>query len=174
MSAHISKLFVFLAVFPFARAAPPQNLTGDWFQVWSDHYVQSTTEIDWKCVVARMEESLEGGWELTKHARLHSVVGPRVTTPTTRMVWKEAEAEFEVRSKAATAATTTYRLRELTPDAWVLTGNEDPSLYVFTKDVDTFWKDKEVPLLAQLDAWGYTDKYKTPLRSYDAECEMST
>lgn len=107
---------------------------GVYDQVYSNAYVQSTTEMDWKCIqvyvyVNTTRDDSTTAVFVHKTAHLHG--GPQiVTTPVIET--KVANNSMTITSKA-TKVTKAYDIHDYSNDTMVITGRDDPALYVWTR-----------------------------------------
>lgn len=134
--------------------------------------------MDWYCVQADITPAREGNattptpttaYAFTKTARLHAPDGPTVTTPTVGMVLGEGVIHVYRPGLLDGVPFQTFLVRHLTPELLVLTGEDDPSLYVYARDPARFEADAagRHRLAEELTAWGYVAEYKEPRRSFD-------
>lgn len=104
------------------------KLHGTFYQTYSNMYVQSTTEIDWKCIKVYVD-SLENPPRIVFHktASLHG--GPlNVTTPTVEA--KILDNAFSIPSSGLTKI---YDIHDYSTNTLVITGRDTPALYVWNR-----------------------------------------
>lgn len=138
---------------------PFENITGEWQQVYSDYFVQSTTEIDWFCVNVTIEETYdEDVLTLTKRAYLHGgdidmASFPRlITTFDSGLTWIIGAQQFINRYNGSKENVT------------VLTGIDGLSLFVWTRNKTAFLgSSEEKEVLDDLERWNFTGTYKSPV-----------
>ena len=143
---------------------------GIWIQSMSNYYVQSTSEIDWKCVLVQITEPGDGTFLINKTALMHSPVdGVPVETPAATFVLNTDASTLVQRTGLRRSSH--FQVREDTPDTLILTGLDDPSAYVWTrKNITEFLLQDRYRILQNLIQWGYTTIDKMPLPSFTPEC----
>lgn len=127
------KLCLLSLLAPCAYGAPGspsspkiQHLNGTWKQLYSNQYVQLTTEIDWKCIQVYVSVN-DDSREMTfyKKAKLHG--GPQdVVTPNVHARLYNNQTKYKVSSNNKT-----YDIHPYSNDTVVITGVNDPSFYVW-------------------------------------------
>ena len=106
------------------KTAAAISLQGHWNQLYSNKYVQLTTEIDWKCIHVYVNVS-ESSKEMTyyKKASLHG--GPQtVTTP-------EVHAHLHNDATKFTVSDKNYDVHPYSKNTVIITGEDHPSFYVW-------------------------------------------
>jgi hypothetical protein len=147
-----------------ASAARELALAQDWFQAYSDYYIQSTQEIDWKCVTVQVNQTDDPGvFTFVKHGALHGG-----TRPVTSLIYTAVLAG-PVATISNPNAQAIYDIKELTEDLAVFTSSTDESLFVWTTNPDGIPDEQKLYLLNQLESWGFSSGYKEPMESYDFE-----
>lgn len=151
--------------------ALPIPLNGTWKQTYSNVYVQSTTEIDWKCIKVYVKtHDSDSTMTFHKTASLHG--GPMmVTTPT---------FEAHIVKDTFIYKQKTYDVHPYSNDTYVITGKDNPSMFVWTRDDGgKINNDESAPvdvprLTAFLNKLGHMDtvsKYRDIVQTYDdASC----
>ena len=132
-------------------------LIGEWQQVYSDNFVQTTTEIDWYCVNVSVEVKPFSILTVTKNAFLHGGDTeyeslPDVMTLEDGLVTIGGRAFID-------------RYGDSNPNTTVLTGLDNLSLFVWTRNSSAFYNSQEEKqILHDLTAlWNFTGPYKTPV-----------
>jgi len=166
-----------------AAGVAPTLRAGSWVQLLSDQFVQATTEMDWHCVRAVIipvrETNATTVYHLIKAARLHSPDGPLVKTPAVEISLEEDGQRLRMYHSLLLSGEPYqhFMVRNRTSDLLVLTGENEPSLYVYVRDVHEFEEDdsKGRRLFDDLAAWGYVASYKEPRRSFHPlDCANTT
>jgi hypothetical protein len=157
-----------------ATATTASVLAGNWTQVLSNYYVQTTTEIDWKCVRVHVVESIPGRLTLYKSAVQHSAVdGVPVHAYPVNMTLEDQTylVPYPRQFLRRPGDPPSLHIRRADRDLAVLTGRNDISLYVWTrKSLSEYYMTDHVQVLADLGLWGYVTFDKTPLASFTSEC----
>jgi hypothetical protein len=120
---------IVLALLVQGMCALPIPLDGTWKQTYSNVYVQSTTEIDWHCIQVFVTMTDPAATQMTfyKKASLHG--GPiMVTTPT---------YEAHLVNDTFTLREKNYDIHPYSNDTYVITGKDDPSMFVWTREDDS-------------------------------------
>lgn len=107
-------------------------MNGTWKQLYSNQYVQLTTEIDWKCITVYVSVNDDGSNEMTfyKKAKLHG--GPQdVVTPKVHAHLYNNQTKYKVSS-----TNKTYDIHPYSNGTVVITGKNDPSFYVWQRSQD--------------------------------------
>lgn len=146
-------------------------LAGNWSQVVSNYYVQSTTEVDWKCVTVHVDVQDPASIAVAKTAFLHSPkYGRLYTTPT--QIYSMTEDTLVTRVPGESLRRSrSYLIRSASADLVVLTGIEDPAVYVWSKKSwHSYYTEDHLKILADLARWEYTSIDKMPLNSFSANC----
>ena len=117
-----------------ARAAS-NTLTGTWDQVYSNKYVQSTTEMDWKCIKVHAYAQ-DKQLNIYKVAHLHG--GPQVViTPlvTAHLDNDKINIQKNARSSASPVKKDdTFDVHKYSNDTIIITGDDNPALFVWTRE----------------------------------------
>lgn len=146
-----------LMIFGRGMSFTLDNVTGTWQQVYSNYFVQSTTEIDWYCVTVDIEKTPDDTYTVSKQASLHGGVVTLSTPPKPLLVendttWWIGEKPFVNRYPNET-------------DLIVLTGWDDLSLFVWSRNStkEFLESDTNSLVLSDLQLWNYTGLYKKPV-----------
>lgn len=132
------------------------NMTGLFHQTYSSTYVQSTSEIDWKCVKVHVTPTpRDPAWiEIYKEAHLHG--GPAtVTTPVQLAQLNGSSFTITTRGIMSPTRVRTYDVHAYTNDTYVITGKDDPALYVWTRANSTDEPVDIARLSAYVDELGF-------------------
>jgi len=143
-------------------------LDGDYYQIYSNRYVQMTSEIDIKCInVSIRTDTDTENVVITKTGYVHGL--------------------------KATPYNITYRFKEIPPvvlylpdiilevrdvgplkEYIIVTGHDNLSLYVWVKDIGRFNRMYKTIVDDRIEAWSYNDEFKTPMISYNAsQCDAN-
>jgi hypothetical protein len=148
--------------------------SGTFFQVVSNRFVQSTSEIDWACVTVHIVGDDWGQTWVTKSAFLQDDGMSGVilhTVPSLAEAGDNQTVSLTHRDVLG-FVTTVYDARSISDRLIVVTGREDPSLFVWVRDVSEFYTSGEAEeTLALTDAWGYTSLEKEPRLSFTTNCQ---
>ena len=121
---------------PVAAAAMPRTFTGTWNQVYSNNYVQTTTEIDWKCIKVYTYLDKNTDLAIFKVAHLHG--GPQVVvTPVVSADLRDNKITVKGNPRASNSPVkidSTYDIHPYSNDTVVITGDNNPALYVWTRE----------------------------------------
>ena len=151
-----------------AWAAAPTSLSGTWKQVFSNRYVQSTSEMDWRCIKAYAMVTDKHAY-IHKLARLHG--GPQiVVTPIFtahvddgKMTMQHSLIETPVKKDSV------YDIHAFTNDTIVITGEDNPALFVWTRD-GSEEDPVDIPrLLAFVDKIGFKLNEADIVQTYDKD-----
>ena len=167
-------LTVLSSVFMSACSLNATKFLGDWQQSYSDAYVQTTSEVDWKCVEVHVEKANGNDTVLgvSKTAYLHRIPSltpffrTEKTTVNTTLRVKEDDT-LEVSDGSFLPHSLEVRILE--DDMVVLTGIELPTLYIWTKQSTDTANISRV--LEDLERWNYVTPEKFPLPSYWETCQ---
>lgn len=131
----------------------------DYVQVYSNYYVQSTIEVDWKCIrvgVTRDQENLN----VTKNGYLHGIYGSPVQSSTS----------YNITNEKLHSDKDTLVLRVENKDYLLLTGTNNLTLYVWAKDYDRFMNNHNTDVQQYLKSINFTGTYKSPKFSFTSTC----
>lgn len=165
----------FVASLVWVCCATAASVVGLWQQVLADTFVAESTEIDWHCVTVNVSLVQEPSvYSVTRRASLHTWLRPRESTVQQTRSYKYDAATEQLREVLPPDAiqNNTYWARSWTPDAVILTGIETPSLEVWTRDADRFFRNEYVDLLPRLIEWGYHTDRKSPVVTYTTTCRL--
>lgn len=157
-----------------ANTAPP-HVNGTWRQVYTNTFVQGTTEIDWRCVVVDVTLVNGSRADIRKSARLHG--GPVIINVTTHVEFDESTLAFRkdvgmfAPSLRSMPTHLTYNLHPFDNQTWVITGQEEPSVVVWTQDEGSGSEPQDISRLSEyleeLDFDPPDDEYKKLILTYD-------
>jgi hypothetical protein len=138
---------------------------GTWVQPLSNYYVQTTSEVDWKCV--RVNFTTEGGiTSMTKRAYLHDMtIGQQTTTVPVSVAFDTETMTMILGGQEV------FDLRQYTEQLIVVTGRESPSLFVWATNYTRYTTEDSIDLVHHLVDWQYTNIDKTPTPSYSPVCD---
>lgn len=168
------KLFLPLLWMTAAAAMSLEEWSGTWIQAYSNAYVQTTSEVDWRCVTVDVAlDRDEGTLLLTKHASLHG--GPTNVSSYPMEMDFPVQADDVViltpvgaqgpRLRGKSLSSRHYQIRTETPELVILTGLDDgaPAVYVWIRPGYSLGSE----VLQQLEDWDYRSADKRPLSSFD-------
>ena len=159
-----------------------QAIQGSWLQMYSNRYVQTTSEIDYHCVRAEVSPVLSTSnstvptVSLTKKAYQHgNPLLPVEWTQTYSMTFqKENEKSLQDNlllqpaSKTSSAVVVPLWLRRVSPTFLLWSGLDNKTMLVWSRwsldPVDT------VLILQELVQLDFNDTYKSPVASYSLAC----
>ena len=152
------------------------QINGTWNQRFSSMYVQSTTEGDWRCIKVNVTVDDQNRVSWYKTAHLHG--GPLTVTTDTRYaqlhgdkvtVKTHVDALRLKDTKVMMKTTSVYDVHSYSNQTLVITGEDDPALYVWTKE--GYDEGIDVPRLhAYLQELGFIvkdDEYNFIVETYD-------
>ena len=148
-----------------AVAVDLRTISGPWMQAYSDYYVQSSSEIDWKCVGAEFVVHNETLLTLNKHARLHGLLRSNVNSSKNYTVVTTEDHRVFLKN-----GNTTLRTYFPIPDCIVFISMNNLTLFVMTRDYDQFMMNNNNEALQFLKEKNMTGVYKAPLVSYTGNC----
>lgn len=121
---HVAKPLLLAALV----VAKPISLNGTWLQLYSNGYVQSTSEIDWRCV--RVQALVDGSdLSIQKTASLHG--GPiSVTSP---LIHARLLDDNKFAVPTSLRSSVTYDVHVYDNNTVVITAEQTPALYVWTR-----------------------------------------
>jgi hypothetical protein len=134
-------------------------LDGDYYQIYSNRYVQMTSEIDIQCVNVSVRTDPENV-VIIKTGYVH---GLKTTPYNVTYVFKEIPPGILY------SHDTVLDVRDVGPskDYIIMSGHDNLSLYVWVKDVDQFNRVYKTIVQDRIDAWSYNNEVKAPLISYN-------
>jgi len=153
-------------------------MLGNWYQLWSNRYVQETSEIDWDCVQMTWNETeWSGYYQWTKTAILHN----------NHIITTQKINEYRWNSESNTLIPSIHNVSIVNPILevkWVGPLNEDMkqyeylitfgsdnnTLFTFVRDIDIFNENYRQDVSNLLIEYHYTGYYKNPLSSYTEFC----
>ena len=156
-----------LGITTTAWAATSTSLSGTWRQIYSNAYVQTTREVDWRCIKAYVIEN-ETGVYIHKIARLHG--GPAtVVTPVFAVRVKDNKMTVHHTSvETPVKRDTLYDIHEFSNDTVIITGEDNPALYVWTRDGSRDEGGVDIPrLMAFVDKIGFKLNATDIVPTYD-------
>ena len=149
---------------------------GSWLQVYSNFYVQSTSEVDYHCVQVDVQPVNHSITKLsiTKSAYQHGNINQPVRwTQLYNVTWldttdKEAEDNMVlVPLLSGSSVVIPLWLRRRDPDYIIWTGMDNKTLFVWAHEPSQQYNPEVLHDLVELDFRG---TYKTPVSSYSLSC----
>ena len=115
--------------------AASNTLTGTWHQVYSNKYVGSTTEMDWKCI--KVHAHTQGAQlSIYKVANLHG--GPQtIITPLVKAHLDKNKIIMHENARSSASPVkqdVTYDVHTYSNDTVIITGEDNPALFVWTRE----------------------------------------
>lgn len=145
-------------------------LKGEWIQIYSNYFVQSTTEIDWKCVRISIAGN-NNALNVTTKAFVHGIPSEDISILHTYNVSTASDnTTILTNQKEKLRIRKSGLLEENNLDYVVLTPANNISLYVWTRNFSRFMNEYNTDVLKALDEWQYSGLYKAPLFSYTTRC----
>jgi len=152
------------------------KIEGEYVQVYSNYYIQTTHEIDWRCVNASLNASNDEDQQyinITKSAKLHgihsdtimSVKQYNITQSLNYLVFKSFEESLQVRGLGP-AKNGQYQYM-------ILTGYNNMTMYVLARNFTNFIEVYNTNVEHILNTWDYTGMYKSPAYTYGSDCLSS-
>jgi len=170
------KVFSFCAVLfgtSSACAAAPNVISGSWKQLYSNNYVQLTTEIDWRCIKAYAFQS-ENETEVYIHklARLHGGMQIVITPILTAHVEDNQLTIQRPTDPSPVKEDRVYDIHEYSNDTLVITGEDNPALFVWRRDGSLEKNSIDIPRLMAFAAdIGFKVRETDIVNTYDKnEC----
>lgn len=129
---------------------------GEWDQVYSNLFVQSSTEIDLKCIKVNLSTTGFNATLISKSASLHGTAVQFQSLP---------EPVLQFSDTTWLIGTDMYLVRAGAPASHVvLTGTDDITLLVWARNRTAFLDSPTNEyVLEDLVRWNYTDQYKSPI-----------
>jgi hypothetical protein len=150
-----------------AWGAASTSLSGTWKQVFSNRYVQSTSEMDWRCIKAYAMVT-------DKHVFVHKLArhhgGPQIVgTPSLtaqidggKMTRQHSLIETPVKKDSV------YDIHAFSNDTIVITGEDNPALFVWTRDGSRDPDPVDIPRhMAFVDKIGFKVNETDIVQTYD-------
>lgn len=140
------------------------QFTGEWLQVSSNYFVQTTSEIDWKCITVNVNKTTTGV-KISKSPYIHGVYYShnKVTT------------NYYIANNVLQNDKLPLIVKQLGPvidgkyDYAMLAGSDNITFFVWARDYSRYSDYKnEIDGLTLL--WNYTASYKAPRSSFDPIC----
>lgn len=130
-------------------------------QVYSNYFVQTTSEIDIKCITVNVTED-KYFMNITKTGLLHGLeVSPFRST-----------SYFRIHDdgKYVSDKETLVKRNDDDDNYIIWTGLNNITVYVWAKDFDIFLEKYNQEVLSNLQRLNYTGLYKSPLYSFSSRC----
>jgi hypothetical protein len=157
MKFSVGRALLSFAVFIDPASARSSSLIGEWQQVYSDYFVQSTNEVDWHCVNVSVEASPgQPGLVFTKSTFLHGG----------DVVYKSPQETLIDEAGIVILGAHPFidRYGDSKENITVLTGLDNLSLFVWARNATSFiGSDEEKDILKDLAGWDFSGTYKSPL-----------
>jgi hypothetical protein len=152
------------------------QLYGDWVQVYSNNYIQTTSEIDWYCVTINVSPYKTSMFKIQKYTNIHDIE-PFSTYISFYNNYSYSSHDNKYNFSPSTIFHYKYQLintddlRNNTFDYLIWTLNDDISYYVWARNFTDFNLKYDKNVLNILKQYNYQGYYKNPLKSYTIECE---
>lgn len=147
------------------------KFSGDWIQVKTSHYVQTTSEIDWFCTNINVSNTSSDTLKISISPKIHAVYySPNKIVNSYNIINKNNNIIFN------SSSSTSLLLRKTGPivngkyDYTILTGYDNVTFLVWARDFSRYnqYYDSEVMNLAS--SWEYNTSYKEPISVYSYFC----
>ena len=159
-----------------------QAIQGSWLQIYSNHYVQTTSEIDYQCVRAevspvRNTNSTASTISLTKKAYQHgNLLLPVEWTQTYTVLFQNNEWDtlednlvLQPSTKSSSVVLVPLWLRRMSPQNYILwSGLDNKTMLVWSHSMLDAVNNGLI--LQQLEELDFNGSYKSPLVSYSLMC----
>jgi hypothetical protein len=150
-------------------AASTTPLAGTWKQIFSNKYVQSTMEMDWRCIKAYAMVTDQYVF-IHKIARLHGGSQIVVTPITTAHIDDNKVTVAHPTIQTPVKKDTVYDIHEYSNDTIVITGEDNPALFVWTRDGSHDEDPVDIPrLMAFVDKIGFKLNETDIVKTYDKD-----
>jgi hypothetical protein len=147
------------------------HLKGSWIQIYSNYYVQTTSEIDWKCVTINLTPINESLVKINKTASLHGISSNIISKETKYSVTLNANDTVLTSGKQVLSIRKWgSRDDNKTLDYLILTHSNNISLFVWTQNFQLCLNKYNDDIVNTLTEWKFTGSYKKPLLSYNTKC----
>ena len=145
------------------------RLEGDYIQVYSNYFIQSSSEIDWKCVTIHFTMPSGNVYiNSTKTAFLHGRNDEIVSVKKNFRI-DQINDQVYLRSKTESLIVRDAFV-ERKPNYFVLTGVNNITLYVIAQNVTDFMANHNDDVVNSLKNWDFVGAYKSLRPSYDETC----
>jgi len=148
-------------------------ITGKWYQLWSNRYVQETSEIDWNCVKLEINY-INNLYTFNKSAIIHNNHNINIKKNIT-YIWSEKDDKFypypyQTIVNPIVEIKIFGEISNNQYDYLVLTGKDNLSMFTIVRDIDKF-NEKYIHQVSNLlFKYNYTGYYKSPLSSFTNIC----
>ena len=168
-------LFLSFCLFSRGFSLNITKMYGHWIQVYSNNYVQLTSENDWFCVNLDVTPSHKNNSIfIQKNTFIHNTV-PLSTTLSlyNNFTFDKDDHKYTFHSSLENTFKLLYteNLSDETYEYLIWTLDDNLSLYVWARDFDDFQLKYRKTVLNILKQNNYNGYYKTPSPSYSIECE---
>ena len=146
-------------LFCFMGVSLAEMVHKNYVQVYSNYYVQSTTEVDWKCIrvdATRDKEHLN----VVKNGFLHGVYGSPV----------QSMMKYNITNDKFKGEKETLVLRVENDEYLLWTGTNNLTMYVWARDYEHFMDNHNKEVIQYLKSLNFTGTYKSPMFSYSSIC----
>lgn len=156
------------------------KFAGTWLQVKNNHYVQTTSEIDWFCTgikVNLIKNDNITNVQVSKSPFIHSVYyNPNKIT--TNYIFENNDCVNNICNLALvdSMATKSLSIRKVGPiiddkyDYAILTGYDNVTLLVWARDYDRYYINYNVEVMNLATLWRYNNTIKAPLDIWNVVC----
>lgn len=154
------------------------TLNGQWLQMYSDRYVQTTSEVDYSCVTVNIQPvfSLSSPMvSVNKHAYQHGNTNmPLHWSQNYSISWSlDSSSVLEdnlvlVPTKGSSTVLTPLWLRRTTDNYLLWTGMDNKTMFVWAREFSP--PEEKSRILQQLTDLDFNGTYKTPLSSFSEIC----
>lgn len=159
--------FIKTAFIGFLRGS--SFLSGKWYQMMTSRYVADTIQLGQKCNIWNFtQEEGTNKWNLHQTSHLHYMTGFDMEKDTT--LWTKLKNEKFVLQDSDWFSPDLW-IKNKTEDVLMLMGLDNLTFYILARDPNEFESNHRMDVMALLNLWDYDTYYKTPITSYELECE---
>jgi len=142
-----------------------QSFTGDWIQISSNYFVQTTSEVDWKCVRVTVNQTTNNILTIGKSPYIHGVY----YSP------NKVVNNYTENDKTLENGPNSLVIKALGPiidekyDYTILAGIDNITLFIWARNYYRYFHYQD-EINSLITSWKYTASYKAPLNSFDQMC----
>jgi len=162
-------IFFYLFMTIKARLNQPVNqlsILGSWVQAFSSRYVQESYEIDWKCINVHISTDSENHVIIEKEPLIHYLP----TNISFKKSYDLQEENLLVPVHQPSIISPSLLLKYENDEYCILTGSDNLSLFIFTKNITEFDENCKTDALNKIKSLNYTTYYKYPIQLYSNKC----
>ena len=146
-----------------------EAFSGDWLQVKTSHYVQTTSEIDWFCTDVNVTKLDNNTVKISISPRIHAIYYNHNKIVTTYYIEND-------NNNIVLNSTEPLLLRHTGPiiddqyDYTILTGYDNVTLFVWARDFGRYYQYYDEEASQLIESWDYNTTYKEPSSVYSNFC----